>query len=414
MSISKLRVVFIVCNCSLQNDSPTYLNLLMIAKKLTQSENIVKLKLLGVIEWGFEDKKKKRKSVIEENKRIKKRKDFSNQCTVVVKLRSNPSKQINLKIFGNGNVIITGSTCIEECHEALSIFKEGIKELQDNYSIISPENEEEAFTIIQKIMNNSTTDYLKFINRNYFVLLKMFERLDIGIEDCDLRLDLILNRKLCEKYPTANGKIFIPLHKLDLYKIYYETNTLFDKANKKSIIILAKIIQIYNILHEFYPNEVILDKLDKLDNLDIDKIEENTIYKMIKTLYSDSDTSIRLAVIADKEDYKQFYEKRDDFKVEIVNHNTQCITSFQIDRYKLLDVIEKEQINNPDIIVHFEPSGNYPGINLKHNGYKVTFLIFQPGKITVTGGKSEKKINDAYEFLKKLLLENVETIQLKC
>src|ERR1700722_18385403 len=112
---SELVLIIITCKTLFQCN----FNLEIIAKKLQRDDQIIRKKLIGVIDDGPSELKQKHKRSKKKTK-ISSRKDFSNQCTLVVKpIQLN--KEINLKVFGNGKIVITGGLKIEDGYYAIEL-----------------------------------------------------------------------------------------------------------------------------------------------------------------------------------------------------------------------------------------------------------------------------------------------------
>lgn len=379
-----LQLIIITCktymNCCL--------NLDLIAKKLVLDDQIIGKKLLGVVEEGFiTSKNKAPKPEKSKNKRHIFRKDFSNQCTIVVKI-DGIIKKLNLKIFGNGKIVITGGLSPDDGKKAVMILREKIRHLSGEYQIRNDIQFSDLF--------EGLSVYIKYINKNYIVFLKFFEILGINL---DLRLDLLLNKKVVEKYED-----------LDAYKI----NTVCDPLKEgmiagstKDIEAYLRLIQVFNVCHLYFPNSTLLEKLESKDPL---------VYRIINDLYELK--SVTLPLTFNMEQFNQ------DFSVTTENYNTMFSCGIQINREVFTQILN-QKYKKPNLIssAKFEPS-NYQGINVKYvsrimchpsctsGGKKkctkclckeISFLIFQEGKIIITGGRTWDQLIDGYNVITGIL-----------
>lgn len=371
-----LKLIIITCKTHLKCN----INLEILAKCLPLDDQILGKKLLDVIVEG-RIKVKKRKSKVRSN-RIKRR-DFSNQCTVVVK----PYDQrniINLKIFNNGKIVITGGISTDECANAIAVFRQKITDLCYTYNIT-------------KMTNLPTYPvYIKNISKNYLIFLKLFSLFGL---DIDLHLDVLLNKKLINQYKRDINKI------VDNVLLTCKTD-----ADQTGFI---KIFNIYNIIRMYYTNDQLLEKIEHNDQ---------SIMNIINQLYGEHD--IVLPITFDK---KQLHEP---FTVTTENYNTMFDSGFHINRCQLTHILNDIYgPNGPITSAKFEPA-NYQGINAKYisrvecrpdcksSGKKrgnckckeISFLIFQEGNVIVTGGRSWAQIYDGYQIITDILTKQYESI----
>lgn len=386
----QLKLIIITCKAHLNCN----LNLELIAKKLPLDDQIIGKKLLGIIEEGLI--KTRAKTLHKKNAKIKKktsRKDFSNQCTIIVKIGTPPDeKKLNLKLFGNGKIVITGGLSKEDGKDAVDILKGKIIHLEDIYQI-SPH-----FQFSDYFENIAA--YLKYISKNYLVFLKFFSIFDVNV---DLRLDIILNKKYIEKF-TEND-----LEKCD------PVNCEFLKfMTPKDLDGYLRLIQIFNICHLYFPNNILLDQLNQ---------PENSIHSIIRNLYQFRQETLPLTF--DKEKFQNQYE------VTIENYNTMFNCGFQNNR-EIFTQILNDKYKKIGLITSakFEPS-NYQGINVKYisrvlchsdctsEGKKknnkclckeISFLIFQEGNIIITGGRSWNQLIDGYNVITDILKNDFQNI----
>jgi len=384
----QLKLIIVTCKTYLNCN----INLELLAKKLVLDDQIIGKKLLGIIEEG--QIKSKTKKAMKTSRRTT-RKDFSNQCTIIVKPLTS-DKKLNLKIFGNGKIVITGGLSKDEGKIVVNILKQKVKDLEDSYTIKPNSKFSDYF--------DSSSAYLKFIAKNYLVFLKIFSLYGINI---DLRLDLILNKKFIEKYTNLDQDL--DLDQCDpIQKGFLQYNDPLDIDK------YLRMVQIFNIIHLYFPNQILLEKLDKPDN---------NLHTIMKNLY-ESKTEI-LPLTFDKD----LFDK--EINVSIENYNTMFNAGFQNNR-EIFTQILNDKYKSQGLIssAKFEPS-NYQGINVKYisrvlcksncksMGKKknhhclckeVSFLIFQEGNVIITGGRFWEQLLDGYRVITDIMKNEYSSI----
>lgn len=389
---SPLKLIIITCKTHLNCN----LNLKLMAKKLVLNQLVIGKKLLNVIEEGIIKTKSKTTHSRKNAKPLRKmsRKDFSNQCTIIVK-SNNSDRNINLKIFGNGKIVITGCLSKEEGKFAVLALKERTQNLEDIYQIVPNSHFYDHF--------NNIASYLKYMGKNYLAFLKIFSLFDINV---DLRLDLILNKKFVKTYPDNDIEECDPIKQGVL-----KCDTVADSDK------FIRMIQIFNICHLYFPNEIFIDKLDQ---------PEDPLHLLIKNLFELKPAILPLTF--DKENFNK------DFDVTIENYNTMFNSGFQNNR-EIFTQILNDKYKTTGLIssAKFEPS-NYQGINVKYisrvlctpqcispgkkknskcSCKKISFLIFQEGNIIITGGRSWDQLMDGYKVITDILKEEYHNIMVK-
>ena len=402
-----LKLIIITCKTVLNSN----INLDLIARQLAIDDEIKGKKLLSVAEEGA-IKSKPKNYRNNKNKQQKKqknhnssRKDFSNQCTVIV----HPigyEKQLNLKLFGNGKIVITGGLTKEDGLGAVTVLKNKIKDLEGDYQI-KPNTQFIAYF-------DSVQTYIKYMNKNYVIFLKLFALYGIQI---NLHLDIILNKKLVEKYP-----VICPLTGQQTEKDLRNSNiedlikeNILMTGSQKDFDDFLKIIQIFNICHLYFTNTTFLAKLNQPDDF---------IHKIIDRLYNFE--NVTLPVTFDKEEFARVHE------ITIENYNTMFNCNFHLDREAFTQLLANKYKN---IIssAKFEPT-NYQGINTKYisrvmcqpdckslGGKKrskcpckeISCLIFQEGNVIITGGRSWDQILDGYNVITKIMKDDYYNIMVE-
>lgn len=101
---------------------------------------------------------------------------------------------------------------------------------------------------------------------------------------------------------------------------------------------------------------------------------------------------------------KLYIDNIDEFKVAMINSNFSI--GFIIDRYKLFISLVKDNIDTTyDPIIH-------AGVIIRYNinGKIISIFVFESGSIVITGARTCKQINIAYNFINVYLLKNYKYI----
>lgn len=390
---SELKLIIATCKTHLNCN----INLVLLAKRLPIDDVIIGKKLLGIIAKG-QVKMKVKKTHTKKSTPIKKtaRKDFSNQCTVIVQI--SPDKKINLKIFGNGNVVITGGLSREDGIIAVDILLNKIKNLTDVYRITPDTQFSDYF--------DSMTSYIKYIGKNYIIFLKLFSIYNINI---NLMIDTVLNKKTIEKFSTDND-VCDPVGKGVIECATINNDNTGENSGTDDPTDIEKylrMIQIFNICHSYFPSDIFLQNLSQPDH---------KIYDIINRLYEMKDIELPITF-----DQNLFDGK---FEVTVENYNTMFNTGFQCNREIFTQILNNKYKKNGMISsAKFEPS-TYQGINVKYvsrakcdkdctsNGNKkhmkcmckeISFLIFQEGNVIITGGRHWEQLVDGYNTLVNIM-----------
>lgn len=375
---SQLELIIIACTTNIGCN----INLELMAQKLELDDQIVGKKMLGIVEQGDIKKKGQHKK----NKSKTVRKDFSNQCTIIVKI--SPDKKINLKIFGDGEIVITGGLTKSDGTTAINILKNKIRNLSGDYKI-NPDRD--LFSIFE-----TSYSYLKYINKHYLIFLKLFSIFENNI---DLKLDLILNKKYIKNFKSNTDDI-----QFESFVTVHDQN---DMTN------YIKLVQIYNILHLYFTDKLLLEKLNN---------SSDNVHQIIHKLYNLD--KITLPITFEPKIFDR------DNVIEISNYNTMFNANFSIDRENFTQILNEKYSRNGTIIsAKFEPTV-YQGIIIKYisrvlckpdchstagkNSHcpckLISIFVFQEGKIIVTGGRHWDQINDGYNIITNILKDEYSNI----
>jgi TATA-box binding protein (TBP) (component of TFIID and TFIIIB) len=388
---SQLQLIIITCKASLGCN----INLQLMAKNLPLNEHITGKFLVDVVDEGNGISKNKNKSSHRKNsnkppKKVS-RKDFSNQCTVVVRI-GDDSREINLKIFGNGKIVITGSLSKDCGKVAVQLLKKYTRDLMDTYQIRSDIKLTNLF--------DNVASYLKYINKNYLIFLKFCSIYNINV---DLRLDLVLNKKFVSKYKEQSDEPCDPIKE-----------GVLSSATDDDLDKYLRMIQVFNICHMYVTNEALLKQLTDTND---------PIHHLIHDLFEFKPRT--LPITFDLASFDQ------DFEVIVENYNTVFNSGFNHNRELFTQILnDKYKTNGTITSAKFEPT-NYQGINVKYvsrvlchpactsTGKKkntkclckeISFLIFQKGKIIITGGRFWEQLIDGYNVITNILKNEYQNI----
>lgn len=331
------------------------------------SDDIGSLKILGS---RFQDNTKGFIKEVKQNVN-KKRKDFSNQCSILACYKRDDNEtRVNFKVFNNGNIIITGMKQDNEIiKHAVKLFIQNIIDLEYVY-----EYEHDCKEKFLNMFENDFNKYSKFIHNHHIQLLKinsiLNNQVDIGI------------------YNIIGTNI---IHSLTL----------------ESFIEDLWSDDIYNFIQLFYICYYYSSK-DFIDNINNTKLNDIICNYNIKPITFPISFTKDLSFI-------------DNCEIVIENINAMINFDFIIDRSKFYNYILENCCNN-DVkndenyvdYISFEQS-MYQGINVKYkiesNSKKqkfITFLIFQEGKILISGTNSEEQLKKYIDKIQKLIYDNRE------
>ena len=339
----------------------------------------------------FQDKARGNINEVKQNSN-KKRKDFSNQCSVTGDYTKHVNQgdytkhsqddsvnqvttKVNFKVFNNGNIIITGMKDDDETiKNVLQLFLKSIINL--SYVL---EDEKDCKEKFLQMFDNSYEKYSKFIHNHSTQILKLMnitKTIEIGM------FEVINNNIHTESLESFINNIwsddiynFIQL----FYICYYYSSKEFiknlDNQTLKDII---------NKEHKVFP-------------LSFANINNNYIENIIQNL-----------------------------SVVVENINAMVKFNFVLDRSKFYNYVINNALNsepraNPDFVdfISFEQS-MYQGINIKYSvdninrkSKYITFLIFQEGKILISGTQNEQQLKEYSEKILKLINSNRDLYEIK-
>lgn len=329
-------------------------------------------------------KKAKIKYVSKINKQL-----FYNQITLIV---NNCGNHVNVKLFGNGSLHLTGCKSLDEDKQIIKILYTKLKGLEQKNDIILLTKDSNGIlldrdNIIYTYTNNQIVGYLK--DNVYIINKKEYE------------IDVNTGMFISKKAETQRKRILL---NFDGIEIGYCQIQLLKNKNK----FYKKNVNIYydwcnNLI---YYKDIIIGKLE---------------YNINKKLITDKDSCADVLEI--NYNCNPFINSEYKLNKEIFDTNINCINiyfniNFKINRQKLY-----EKLISLDYICKYKPESysgikmiykmhiesdylhrdrdteyNYSGhciCNSKCTCTNITFLIFQSGNIIATGFKNLKMVQIA-------------------
>lgn len=347
----------------------TNVNIRVLGKFLKLNENIKEIKYYNFV-------KKDNQIVLVNNKRT-----FYNQITVVI---YGGEYYINMKIFSNGQVQMTGCKDEKSINKVLDIIKKEIYNINNVYCVnVYIENGLVIGYDNHIYIKNNIIGYKK--DENYYIFYNE------------------------EVKPYKNG-YFITIKSYSKIKHIY--NNLGENVGSQYIVYNNK----YNKKYNNIMNDVLYNNNNKIGyiktDIENDKLFEwNGITKFIS----------KFMVVEQGKINMELYK--------IANINSVYDINMSIDRHVLHRILLKK-----NIVSKFDPN-TYPGVNIKYiynekqNGIcncitkckwankkiknkcdRISIFVFQSGKIMITGGNTYDKIEQAYNFLNTVIKDNIKEL----
>ena len=323
------------------------------------------------------------KPVKSTNMKKKNNRPFFNQATIIVRL--DPLRKINIKIFSNGRIQMTGVKKEEEAMEALNL-------------ILAKLHLTEGKIPLSKLLLSQ-------------------------------QIPILLEKKGWPTLPDYYFRFLPKPPKKSAWHKYAQNQPTEDE-------IVAKREQEEIKDREFYIDKFELD-LDwsailKTGNRELieNKINTKRVLKDLLEAHQGEDIEVMAQAIEDKKNIKIL-------PLETVLINSDFNINFKIKRNILHSILK----DNYHIVSRYEP-GIYPGVNNKYywnannlntplegrcmchkpcdgkgNGKgdgdckKITIAAFQSGSVIITGAKNMRHIEDAYRFINKVITDNFDLIQ---
>lgn len=380
---------------------------------------------------------------------------FFNQMSVV--LENFGFKKVNIKIFNNGKLQMTGILSESEAKyislNIISILKQTKLKIYTHSQCLKDIKEKHTNDYV--IVYNPKNGKMSYYRWNYLNIIDIIEKniKDKLIEDGTEREEYlsnsgwvsdsniakfitILGNKICE-LKAKNEKINSELTHLLNHKSEKED------TEKDSTVINDEITKINSNIYELNKQKSDITKnLYDLNNIfkkvhNVRKVD-NDVLKYIYSKYEEDLNSLH-----ELEKYESVYEydiinnieqfKLSNIKVELINSDYS--TNFMINNTKLYNIVQ----NKYKAFASYEPN-DYPGVKNKFfwnadnikakrkqgkcycetkcvkKGKKsactqITISVFQSGSVIITGAKSIQQIKDGYDYINTIFRDNYNEIK---
>jgi TATA-box binding protein (TBP) (component of TFIID and TFIIIB) len=421
-NISTITMSIQIPNCTL--------NLTNIGKYLNIDETIIGIKynfgkesiLKGTYSTAIY-KKSKTKNSVKINKQL-----FYNQISIIVKFKNEKLEErtVNIKLFGNGTLHLTGIRNPNESKKCMILIYEKLLNLIDQYNNILLTLDANNVYIDNNnnvYSKNSENNKRSIIGYKYTNINQVIYNINKKDYEIDIKTGFFISKKFETKRTKSivnfNGdkigysKIELLKNKSKLYKnnsnitIDYVNGFIYYDGNEKSSII-------GNIIYNIYDNND--NKNDNNDNND------NTISNIIEYKYN-CNPFLNNSKIYDLNDFNNMPLSELEDDINCINIYFKL--EYQLNRQRLFNELLKK-----NFICEYKPE-KYAGIKLRYKVSKntlvngicncsttctcntITFLIFQSGNIIVTGFKSISHIDSILNNFQIILYDIVSFIKKK-
>lgn len=377
-----------------------------------------------VVKFLKKSRRKKPLSSEERRKQTGKYK-FDNQVSVIFKYWG--FRSVNVKIFNNGKLQMTGIQYDGEtkliAENMVSILKDTFIKVYTSISqlpIISQNDNNCHYAIVY----NSQTDKSTYYRWNFFKQFKNIKYLD--------KYDKI--DKLTPEWNTDSEiKQFLPYIEDIKKRLVIELSSIIDKYQHTSDTMEKSILDDdINLLEDKISHYSGLIKyISDVRDTDI-KIAENIILNNKKAIkVAAIDENIFQINAVDKK-YKYSIHKDEIEKIGMINSDFNV--GFPINNNKLYKLMNNHKIKSsyepsdyPGVIVYYYWNKNYSKLKIndtnlgrcsceehcaikgKKNGcIKITLFVFQSGHVVITGSRNTTQIKDCFKFIRNYLINNKE------
>lgn len=286
------------------------------------------------------------------SKKKKNKKAFYNQCTMRIAL-DDLDKVINLKIFKNGQLHMTGCRHTDDAQRAI------------DYLIFQLEILSHQMNLKNQAMAELRMNSIPSFNPAYDFPLELWNMILLRSNAWDIM-------KWQEIFPTVLLKDSFWLQKSERdYKYVFKE---ISDCN-------WKVVQRYDDRTRSYKR---IFKSSVFENpcdfyfLHFDQLQRMPFVPL------NSDSELKLVRV----------------NIEMINSDFE--THFNIDQNELTDILRAEPFN---MFVKFDPL-NYPGVNIKYecpipedNPKDISILVFRTGQVIITGGRCHEHLQQSYHFI---------------
>lgn len=334
---------------------------------------------------------------------------FYNQVSLIVNCKTKSgNSNVNVKLFGNGSLHLTGCKSIDEGILTTKIIYKTLKECDKKTDLIFLSKDENGVLLDSNdfiyAYNNKRIIGYKDKNETYIINKKEYE--------IDYNTGMFISKRLeTQRKKTIldfNG-IEIGHSKIELFKNkskFYKNNShiFYDKINHLI----------------YYKNDNIIGKIAY-------NIKENEITK-IEQIDNFLEYEYNCSVFNSKQEYILDIDNKDFYN--LINLDINCINVYfklhiEINRLKLYKLLI-----SLNYICKYQPE-SYSGVKLLYkipketsltDGYcscnnkctctNITFLIFQSGNVIVSGFKNQSQINKIVKNFISICYENENLIKI--
>lgn len=415
--VSTITMSLQIPNCNL--------NLMNIGKYLNIDANIIGIKYnfgkSSILKGKYSTAIYKKSKVKNQNKINKTL--FYNQVSIIVNLEpSSENKIINVKLFGNGTLHLTGVKHPSEGKEVMLLIYSKLINLCKEYDIILLTSDinnvylDNANNVYSQNNDNRTVIGFKYVTDKHETLYNINKK--------DYTIDKNTGLFIAKKFESKRSKTLLDLNgekvgisriellknKSKLYKnnsnvnFDYTTGFIYYDGDGKSNII-GKIV--YEYINSYYnpnPEEVDIEPIIEYKYNCSPFLQDTNIYSL--------------------EELNKFNDKELQCDINCINIYSKL--SFELNRQRLFN----ELIKN-GYITEYKPE-KYSGVKLRYKVSKqpteklgvcecmskctcnnVTFLIFQSGNIIVTGFKSLEEIDNIVDNFNNLIASIEKIVKMK-
>ena len=369
-----------------------------------------------IISKDYGDKPVKNKK----NLKKKNNRPFFNQATIKVQL--NPLKKINVKVFSNGKIQMTGVKKEEDAKESLNLIIDKLKVTEGIIPLNKVLMKQQLELLLKELNTDIIPEYCFFNPESIDKLYTIKEFFDIFY---DHKVEIILDGN---KIYNKLFRIYDCKRKQTTIKTKNLVKQLLEKLDKESIPSEYYYDPKIQLKYDDYTLEEFIEANINLDSI----IDSDKIYKDLYDTTENETIEIFSKSIENLKDIKIG-------KIQTVLINSDFNTNFEIRRDELHNILKSK--NKYNIISRYEPD-IYPGVNNKYywnkkyknkkfegkcyctipcegkgngdgNGEckKITIAAFQSGSIIITGANRLEHIEDARNFIIRVLKDNYSTIK---
>lgn len=357
---------------------------------------------------------------------IKRTGSFFNQASLkifVAKL----NKETNLKVFGNGLFQITGVKNNSQALHTIKIFLESVVNIKGTH--LKPISVDKGI-----ILDKSDVEKMEIYDRFNFVKIYKKEGSKFSLLGKKKQKEYIIDGKKVDF--CSENRWFVDIGHTDFIKNIYNVNGEYIGYYKFNMVYKRKNLILHNCTYDKIENtdenhvkkEVILNKYKRPlgeRHLYLERSTTQEEYPGIKEIeieYRAIQSKEIEEQIISKEIYKNFKEK-----IELKVSNINC--NFEINLGGVL--LNKNAVHNIystkyKTLSYYKADSKYQGINVKlfydkdmeivektDYEYKFTILIFQNGKVIISGCTNRLQIIEVKNFIMKSFNENYEDIVIK-